>query len=128
MQKRLVIKTMSLSSGFITLTPAQARVRIRNLKPVDADDPENHIYEITNPVEFKVGEVIGMDPEQSDRYVETHTEALEDETPAPGGDGSAAPDDVVTPEKAPEPLPKVAVSEGDREEKPDLNKKAKGKK
>ena len=68
-----VKKTLRLAGGRVGLvTEKQARRRRTCLKPL-----ANGVYEITAPVEFKIGETIGLDevPKTVNPYLETSEDA-----------------------------------------------------
>ena len=79
MKMFIVDKIMSLNSGLIKLTEAQYLRRKTRLETIG-----DGVYNILAPVEFKRGEVIGL--QNGDRYVETHAYPLRREEPknAPG--------------------------------------------
>jgi len=56
-----VEKIVSFAGGLIGLSANQAKRRKHNLKPVKLDDAGAGVYEIINPVQFKVGETIKRD-------------------------------------------------------------------
>lgn len=70
----IVKKTLKLGGGRIGLTPAQATRRKTCLRPIDF---RKGLYEIEAPVEFKVGETIGLDevPKTVNPYLETSEDA-----------------------------------------------------
>jgi len=78
MKKYTVTTKMSLASGHIELTEDQASVRTKCLEPLK-EVPG--VYNIIGSIEFKVGEVIGLRPAASDRYIETHTELVKTDVP-----------------------------------------------
>ena len=58
MKRFKTLKILTLASGRLQLSNAQAKPRLHNLKQIDGD-----IYEIIAPVQFKAGEEIGYDGE-----------------------------------------------------------------
>jgi len=60
-------KPVTISSGILRLEKDQAKTRAHNLKLIN---PKAGTYEIINPVEFKVGEVIGYDGDLGRDYRE----------------------------------------------------------
>jgi hypothetical protein len=59
MKKFQVIgSALSLGAGTIELTEAQAKVRLHAL-----DRVKGNVYKINNVIQFKVGEIIGLDAE-----------------------------------------------------------------
>jgi hypothetical protein len=70
----IVDKIMTLNSGLITLTEAQYLRRKTQLEELGGG-----VYNILAPVEFKRGEVIGL--QNGDRYIETHAYPLRKEEP-----------------------------------------------
>lgn len=74
MKMFIVDKIMSLNSGLIKLTEAQYLRRKTRLETIG-----DGIYNILAPVEFKRGEIIGL--QNGDRYIETHAYPLRREEP-----------------------------------------------
>jgi hypothetical protein len=56
MKYEIVNQAASIASGIVVLSAAQAKHRLQNLKDLGKDR-----YEIVNPVQFKIGEVIGYE-------------------------------------------------------------------
>lgn len=67
-----VIQTLSLATGFVGLTTQQAGPRIHNLKATKTSG----IYQILAPIQFKIGEVIRLEPKEKDRYIEMRTKEI----------------------------------------------------
>ena len=53
-------RSARFATGKLELTDVQAKPRMHNLKPVKG---EVGVYEVVEPVEFKVGEIVGFDGE-----------------------------------------------------------------
>ena len=94
MEKYIVTDNMSLASGYVGLSPQQAKRRAHRLKSLAG---EEGVYSILSPVQFKVGEEIKLSPVSNDRYIETHTKKV-------GGSVSKAMADAV--KKVVKPTPK----------------------
>jgi len=73
MKKYTVTSKMSLEFGHIELTKEQVKDRVNCLEPLK-DVPG--VYNIIKPIEFKVGEIVGLRPANSDKYIKTHVELV----------------------------------------------------
>lgn len=65
MNRFKTIAVTNLHTGIVELSRAQAVVRERSLRNLEGD-----FYEITGPIQFKVGEEIGFDGEVNKRLLE----------------------------------------------------------
>lgn len=70
MQRYLIIAAVaSFAAGILELTPVQASARSHALKPLG-----DSLYEVTAPVQFKNGEVVGYDGEINKSLLQLITE------------------------------------------------------
>ena len=64
MKHYTVVKAITLQAGVIALSEAQAKDRLHNLKRLMGKGR----YEIVKPVEFKIGEVLGLEGGRMKQY------------------------------------------------------------
>ena len=86
----IVDKILSLNSGLIKLTEDQYNRRKTRLKLIS-----DGLYDILSPVEFKRGEIIGV--QNGDRYIETHAYPLKSIEPkASLGEPPVLPEQIIS--------------------------------
>ena len=76
MKKFKVIKKMHLEAGHIELAKDQADEFEGSL--VELEDVPG-VYDIVEPIGLDVGEIVGLKPAASDRYIPAHTEEVKDD-------------------------------------------------